>query len=1069
MVWIDKSPQILIPIKLTENETILSIVQVPHTPLIIVLTKTSILLYDKFTLLPLSNHKRSSNSIASHGSNVSLKVKQLSVNTSQLTKLPTINLFIQTDLDYLIIYQVFINYNKSIYELTNGKTDETLQNSLPLSDTSSKFSISNLLKSATRTLLSGGGGGGTDGATINLENIENFNNNLIDDQFTNEPIELVKLSIYKVIKISIGIKDFWLKSNSHNLIIYNDHNDKEEYINEIQIINIGSFKNELIDLKNHGLEFKIKYMNYNPLDNYILLINEINEIWFISINNNYNKHENDNETEKNKEDDEINQNNEDNLSQSARNDNNTSSFIVTSQKLYDLTTSSSNPTFRISFNPQLPIILAQIDNTIKIFKIDFTKLELSIITKLNVSSALKTITWSPCGTFFITITEDGSWNIYSKFGHEHFNSKSIINELILDNDKQNAIVDFLKISKISIGLNSLQLYLINKTESRLYIMNTLKCNDYASSNSVFYNNEYLSILPSSFNNKQNLKFPILPIFKKIFKKYEFINGAQLNKSIKCLNGSITTSMNKFGQISMSFANNISVSTPITDGYNANNILWFNFDNYFVESFNIINHFWYDDYLIVINRFIKDDEVIIDELIVLDTTASKYGQGGSNNFKFDSDLIIWRHNFNHEILKFELVDTNDENIKNLVLVTNNFRLITIELSNKDQKSSKFVKQHKIFIGINQTIHLSSIKHKISLNLVQKISMIDGKHFLFLLTTGELFLLKNQTVVIEQPTTNKNSKIGGNTNIYELVKIRESIEYFKVETLSIKKPNASRIISLFDGKSIFMYDLSELINNASDNSNNGNDMIEPIEVQIANYYPLSTVSNYKGINLTGFEILSTFKNHLIYFKQLKNNQLILNKFIEYDLFMTKSTNEEIISKYEVFNTFNYCLELILYEALTSDHEEQESRLIKITSLIKNIKDAESIFINCLRKIEVRYWHKFFPCLGVTPIIFMNNLIDSGDVELCYNFLIVYLNFKREGNEKEPENEIVKGSEIEKGDENFDGLDKSDNEVILKIIKMLGESGKWDLCFQLCRFIKLLQPSNNLLSLIKNSLTV
>lgn len=81
-------------------------------------------------------------------------------------------------------------------------------------------------------------------------------------------------------------------------------------------------------------------------------------------------------------------------------------------------------------------------------------------------------------------------------------------------------------------------------------------------------------------------------------------------------------------------------------------------------------------------------------------------------------------------------------------------------------------------------------------------------------------------------------------------------------------------------------------------------------------------------------------------------------------------------------------------------------------------------------------------------MNRLIKSQDVELCYNYLIVYLNFKRE----------YESAETPEDDQAL--LDSKDRQIILRIIDLLKSSESWDHCFELCRFVKLLEPSGELL---------
>jgi hypothetical protein len=90
-------------------------------------------------------------------------------------------------------------------------------------------------------------------------------------------------------------------------------------------------------------------------------------------------------------------------------------------------------------------------------------------------------------------------------------------------------------------------------------------------------------------------------------------------------------------------------------------------------------------------------------------------------------------------------------------------------------------------------------------------------------------------------------------------------------------------------------------------------------------------------------------------------------------------------------------------------------------------------------------------MTPIQFMTRLIAIANVELCYQYLIVYLNYKKEDE-----------------DDDDESLDVTDRDIILQIIVMLDKSQKWEWCFELCRFIKLLEPTGEFLSVIKKELT-
>ncbi|CUM47082.1 uncharacterized protein AC631_02996 [Debaryomyces fabryi] len=1061
MVWVDAYPTSLIA--LTGNEPILKLIRIPHTPLIGLLTKSSLLIYNQHTLLLVAHHRRTDESLQQHGENNNVKCKYISVNSAQLQQLAMVNLFVETDLSCLVIYQVMINYSKSLYEVHNKQNDELLQTGLPLSFTSHKFSLVNMIKSATKTIMQG------NQVLVNLENIEHFNNCSIEDELGNFKIEYVKLSIYKILKIGIGISKYWIKQNSHNILVFNDKNEKcsgehaqslPEDDNYFQLINIKNFKNEVFQLSElewYDNDSNIMYITFNYYGNFILLINEKNQIWYMKFEQG--------------EDLEVK---------------------IVGQKVYDFN-KVETPEYKISFNPHFDLVLIRIDLKIKLFKFHQKKANNSLDFVKDIDFEFTNgeieISWSPCGMFVVVFNKDsGYWSVYSRFGNRSFDSFEILNEAnSRNNSDTNVITNFLKVSSILITSNSSQLILMDKDKTHLYLVDLLSLangNHLAgtSSDLIFYNNEYISILSNYSPNSSNnfTRFPLLPIFKDIIRKIEYFNGSRL--SVKHQSGKLQFSSNRYKQISITYGNHIAVSTPYSSGVDVNQILWFNFRDYYVESLNIIEHFWFDDYLILFNRTTQDDN-LVDEIMVLDTSLSKFGHGGTN-FNFDSDLIIWKHNLNSRVICYELGDRDEVTLKadginlskNLIIVTGDKKIIIFELSkyessmlikkrlqsgnsrpNLDDQDDSDVKNYKIFIGLSKTVHLNSIEDKLAIADISQVNVVNNKHFLLLLNNGDLFLLKNYS---SKPSQDEpTGALKQPSNIYELIKIKDSIECYQLQSINYVKQSKISYLYLFNGESLLIYNLVEMIDLAFGSHHRVPDsindvepqMVEPISIEVHDFQPLiieNTIcensAGLKSIDLIGLESLSFYKNNYLIVKNKVNHKLVLNNFIEYDV-STKFNIESILLKYQSFNNFDYCLELLLFNYLTSNISEH---LSKIIDLINHTKLPESIYINCLRKIEIAYWQTFFEYLQTTPFDFMNKLIEIGNVELCYNYLIIYLNFKKEHDDT--------SSDI--------SLDSHDTEIILKIIKMLDKSQKWDWCFELCRFIKLLEPSGHLLKQIE-----
>lgn len=1106
MVWVDSSPTLQAPY--VEQEYPLSLISIPHSPLYVILTKSSISVYHQYTLLPLKSHTRTQESLDLHGTNLSCKAQYYSINAAKLQEANHINIFVKTSNTHLIIYLIEVNYNKSFFQVLDSKSDEILQLGLPLINTTSLFSLSNLLKSATRSIITGGD------HMQGLENIEHINNHEAEDEGNNFQVPYVKLSIHKILKVSIGIDTFWLKNNSHNLFIFKN--------SELQIINVKLFNNDVYQFEEFEwykseTDSPVTYVQYNEWFNYFLFTNEVGDIWYMYFDN------------------------ENKLQGYKLRDN-----LIHQRKIL------------IHFNPQVNTFILQridtesTDSVLSLFRVEsFDHVRLTLIKSVAIpftnkqthltSKALDTqsgssgmtihsINWSPCGEFF-TVVIDQHWLIFSKFGNCTFNSGEISKELTFEGSQDgngtgsasiNSDFRFLHPSEVLITPNSKNIILIDSSNTTVYLIDLLTLannSDHSDDKSgidlIFASNDYLSL----YNNEKGIstlyKYPILPHFKNIIRKMSHqsaigrgrgvVNPGLIGKN--CLPARLTIASNSSNQISMSYGDKISLSTPYSTNSipgDVNHILWFNFKNYFMETMNIIDHFWYQNYLILINRNYNtgEDEKaengaenvnrLTDEIIILNCSATKYGNGGVN-VKFDSDLIIWRYNLKQLIVCHQFQsnesnfyhsgaesnadesdlnghdlsevnssqngskeETSDQNLTdNLIVVTNEYKIIIFKFTFSKQKVKR---SPQLFIGINKTIYLKTIAQKLLINDISQINLIDDKHFLILLNTGEFYILKNQI---------EDSKV------YDLILLNNCVDFFKFKSIFHQQ-----YMYLFTGSSILVYTLRDIINSTL------NTLVYPIIIKLDEYFQPLTIqlSTGKSINLLGLENFASYKNKYLMLKTRINHKLILNNFVESDIIKNKG-NKNVLGvfyKYERFSNFHYCLELLLFKYLTnldnelalssmspspapSEENEGSSSGGSVLKLLIHVIDSqsgsssESIYINCLRKIEVGFWHKFFDTLQTTPLKFMNKLISIGEVELCYNYLIIYLNFK-----KEYEVPV-------KGNAKVQLLDSQDKQIILSIIKMLDTAKKWDWCFELCRFIKLLDPSSELLRLIKKEVDV
>lgn len=1006
MAWVNSCPTFSVPLLLLLP--IIATVAIPQTPLLAVVTTTSIVIYDLSTLLPLALHKRAPECLETHGNSVKAHVRNVAVDTTKLDQLHSVNIYIQTSSSYVLIHHLFINYSRSQYEVTDASDgDRLLQNSKPLASDNSRFNLTNLIKNATRSIIQGGA------ADFNLVNLEHFGSASMDDDLRNENVPLVKLTLVKILKMNAAITGLWCKLNSQNLIFANDYH-------EIQILNLKLFKTEIMKMSEEKWYYDTALIEYNLNHNYFLHLNLTGELSLLQ-------------------------------------------FVKTQSELSlrpVLLTKLNFDCVRISFNPQYNLVLLQSPTDLRIYKITLEKAVSFSYVKvlLNFGKNDKiNFEWSPCGMFLLTWNSDTHhWRMISKFGFCLFDSQQLSDEIATADiapENLSRVNDFCFASNCAISLNSQNLYIINRDSSKIYHLDLLRLQERFSDISMFHDDTYLS-MPTSDNNSF-ARFPILPSFQKILSKYQYLNGSALAYSHRVPTAVFTIRASRYNQLSMSYGASLAISTPIKLGKDILHPLWYLFYNHHVELMNVVDHFWVGDFLVLINRYARDDvdpedshDVMIDELMIFNTSESKNGAGGTS-YKFDSDNIVWRHSFKNRIVTFELIDLGDD-VKTLVLVTNDMKIILMELSKGEQKevSDAF----KFSIRVRRTIYLSSIKHKLPITLIQQMAMIDGKHFFFLLNTGDMYLLKNQIQSPEEELSRSTRQVN---NMYDLIKISSAVESFQVNVINFNQTRDNRYITFFNGEEVLIYNMAELVERIYEfegvEHSNEVDVerpLRPIKVKISTFMPLKLVQSSGSIEVAGFEYQALVKSDFLLLKHKSSRQLVLNKFIQHDLFESHILIAEITKKYAKFGNFEYCLELLLFDHLDDD----DAGLARVCQLVAATPNADMICINFLRKIEVKYWDKFFKLLNETPVSFMNRLIELKNVELCYNYLSVYLNFKieYEGNSENSEEKII--------------LDLKDRHLITQIIKMLLEEQKWDESFELCRYIKLLEPSGELLREIR-----
>lgn len=415
-----------------------------------------------------------------------------------------------------------------------------------------------------------------------------------------------------------------------------------------------------------------------------------------------------------------------------------------------------------------------------------------------------------------------------------------------------------------------------------------------------------------------------------------------------------------GQYAITYGDHIAVLTPATTPP----LNWYFCENTH-EPINVVFSFWFRDFLGVI---VRDDTT--DEVVVFDSRHTKYTH---SSFGFDTELVVAKYAVSARVGACHMTG-----LTLVMMLTNQITMVQFTTN-----------QDKVTLS-GSLINLLLIKNQLNTRLVSQVDKV-GDHFLLLMTTGDFMILHS---------------LGGSQ--YELVLISKGVEWFRIDSVAYRDGSADYVYALCRD-TVFVYPLAAVC---------AGDTPQPLAITVSGFLPLRLCLTAKLIDLVGLE-------HVVNHNRLAvktGHRGVLHQFIEHDLVHTPKelVVPRLLSRYSGYDSYNYCLEVLLVRYLTEVDKPQV--LDKLMEVVDDL-----VYINCLRKIEVGYWDKFFTALGTTAEDYMAKLIEKGDVERCYHYLIIYLN--------------------------ADTKDDVDNEVILKIFRMLQRAGRWDWCFELCRFVKLI----------------
>ncbi|ODQ67841.1 RIC1-domain-containing protein [Nadsonia fulvescens var. elongata DSM 6958] len=290
------------------------------------------------------------------------------------------------------------------------------------------------------------------------------------------------------------------------------------------------------------------------------------------------------------------------------------------------------------------------------------------------------------------------------------------------------------------------------------------------------------------------------------------------------------------------------------------------------------------------------------------------------------------------------------------------------------------------------------------------MLDESNVLFLVD-GMLVLLRP---VIGEDDPNQQIQ-------YSRHILHDHIEYFSVSS----HKNFKNCIWAFDGKDMLIY-----FNDGSNYSP------KPCRLNLE-VYPLTTLID-KGIIMgVDTELIQNRSSGIRYFEYETSTSLIIHYILEYYLREDKFDEAlALANDYKRLKYFNHSLEILLFRIVESEQENnllpESSLIIRAVKLIELFPQYLDIIAGCARKIEVSYWRLLFSCIGEPKLLFQR-CIDTGKLKTAGKYLLI-LN-------------------------TLDQLDSSMEDTILLFSKAV-ESGDWDLCKELSRFLIAIDSEGSIL---------
>ena len=243
--------------------------------------------------------------------------------------------------------------------------------------------------------------------------------------------------------------------------------------------------------------------------------------------------------------------------------------------------------------------------------------------------------------------------------------------------------------------------------------------------------------------------------------------------------------------------------------------------------------------------------------------------------------------------------------------------------------------------------------------------------------------------------------------------------------------------FDGNDVQCWmDVEDLIESAS----TSNDRELPPTVSIsADFYPTSVLLN-KGILLgIDADLVQRRDVQFAFFRFSIRTQLFLPQILRRQLaHLDESAASSLAHRYQALPYFPHALEMLLHTVLDDEVDKppdpEQALLPSVLSFLSSFPEYLDILVQCTRKTEVRSWRTLFSHLPPPQELFEQSLA-KGMLKTAGGYLLVLHTFE----------EMNTGSE-----------------QCVRLLQRAKETGDWDLCKELARFLMALDETGDTLRL-------